>query len=148
MNDTTEWFSIKLGYLGDFQVTKGLIFSLKNIFATSESESYKLLYVPALIPFVVTVLISIPLFSLKWKQAKTLFSASFVQIQKPFLALVGALIMINVMLMRGEGSMVQTIGRGLANATGSYWTMFASYTTRSEERRVGKECRSRWSPYH
>ena len=22
------------------------------------------------------------------------------------------------------------------------------YTTRSEERRVGKECRSRWSPYH
>ena len=23
-----------------------------------------------------------------------------------------------------------------------------AYTTRSEERRVGKECRSRWSPYH
>ena len=25
---------------------------------------------------------------------------------------------------------------------------YAYYTTRSEERRVGKECRSRWSPYH
>src|SRR5574341_2200933 len=24
----------------------------------------------------------------------------------------------------------------------------AAFTTRSEERRVGKECRSRWSPYH
>ena len=24
----------------------------------------------------------------------------------------------------------------------------ANHTTRSEERRVGKECRSRWSPYH
>ena len=24
----------------------------------------------------------------------------------------------------------------------------ASYAHRSEERRVGKECRSRWSPYH
>ena len=24
----------------------------------------------------------------------------------------------------------------------------APHTTRSEERRVGKECRSRWSPYH
>ena len=23
-----------------------------------------------------------------------------------------------------------------------------THTTRSEERRVGKECRSRWSPYH
>ena len=25
---------------------------------------------------------------------------------------------------------------------------FTTMTTRSEERRVGKECRSRWSPYH
>ena len=25
---------------------------------------------------------------------------------------------------------------------------FSALTTRSEERRVGKECRSRWSPYH
>ena len=24
----------------------------------------------------------------------------------------------------------------------------ATFLTRSEERRVGKECRSRWSPYH
>ena len=24
----------------------------------------------------------------------------------------------------------------------------ADYSKRSEERRVGKECRSRWSPYH
>ena len=31
-----------------------------------------------------------------------------------------------------------------------YGVMTAKYqsTTRSEERRVGKECRSRWSPYH
>ena len=27
-------------------------------------------------------------------------------------------------------------------------TKFDSGTGRSEERRVGKECRSRWSPYH
>ena len=25
---------------------------------------------------------------------------------------------------------------------------FSYYVARSEERRVGKECRSRWSPYH
>ena len=28
------------------------------------------------------------------------------------------------------------------------YTMYESGLTRSEERRVGKECRSRWSPYH
>ena len=31
--------------------------------------------------------------------------------------------------------------------TGLY-SIFSSMLTRSEERRVGKECRSRWSPYH
>ena len=30
-----------------------------------------------------------------------------------------------------------------------FWTLFAiMLVLRSEERRVGKECRSRWSPYH
>ena len=32
-----------------------------------------------------------------------------------------------------------------------YWRRAAAgevFFTRSEERRVGKECRSRWSPYH
>src|SRR5258708_37547802 len=28
------------------------------------------------------------------------------------------------------------------------WCQGSSWTHRSEERRVGKECRSRWSPYH
>ena len=39
---------------------------------------------------------------------------------------------------------VMRIGTGLgdiAQGQGDYWQ-------RSEERRVGKECRSRWSPYH
>ena len=28
------------------------------------------------------------------------------------------------------------------------YDVIAMYQDRSEERRVGKECRSRWSPYH
>ena len=127
LNDSSELFSLHLGYLGNFHLSKGLIFSLTDIFTTTQAASYKMLYVPALIPFVITVLISIPIFSLKWKNTQSLFTASFKQVQKPFLALVGALIMVNVMLMGGENSMVQIIGRGLASATGEYWTMFASY---------------------
>ena len=30
---------------------------------------------------------------------------------------------------------------------GNFWRGRSSETIRSEERRVGKECRSRWSPY-
>ena len=29
-----------------------------------------------------------------------------------------------------------------------WYTSYTPYQARSEERRVGKECRSRWSPYH
>ena len=36
---------------------------------------------------------------------------------------------------------------GLRAKTGNYPGVTVA-TTRSEERRVGKECRSRWSPYH
>ena len=39
-----------------------------------------------------------------------------------------------------------TIGNALRRILLSSLEGYA--TTRSEERRVGKECRSRWSPYH
>ena len=42
----------------------------------------------------------------------------------------------------------QTYGNAiLAARTPNLDKLFAQYP-RSEERRVGKECRSRWSPYH
>ena len=37
---------------------------------------------------------------------------------------------------------------GQSNATGIHGSLDVPAITRSEERRVGKECRSRWSPYH
>ena len=41
----------------------------------------------------------------------------------------------NIVLDHGDGPYV-------------YDTKGKKYIDRSEERRVGKECRSRWSPYH
>src|SRR5688572_34987 len=38
-------------------------------------------------------------------------------------------------------------GRKLSKSLIHYYPTIP-YDTRSEERRVGKECRSRWSPYH
>jgi len=51
-------------------------------------------------------------------------------------------------------SMARTLSEKIANAelriiSGcGHWTPIEAPTERSEERRVGKECRSRWSPYH
>src|SRR2546422_6672497 len=52
-------------------------------------------------------------------------------------------------LRRSVGKLANLVkavnGEGLNGTTGIGHTRWA---TRSEERRVGKECRSRWSPYH
>ena len=47
----------------------------------------------------------------------------------------GRVMKFSALVVVGDGN--GTVGYGLGKAT-----------MRSEERRVGKECRSRWSPYH
>ncbi len=42
-----------------------------------------------------------------------------------------------------KGRYVQLLARGYSPKE-----VFKALSKRSEERRVGKECRSRWSPYH
>src|SRR5579859_8278101 len=49
---------------------------------------------------------------------------------------------IGALVMRGL-----FIGAGVALVQRFHWILYA-FGVRSEERRVGKECRSRWSPYH
>ncbi len=127
LNDATHWFGVQLGSLGYFDISYGLVFSLNRIFGTTINADYKLLYVPALIPFVVTVLIAVPLFKMSFNQVKTVFQDSLHQTRNPFLALVGALIMVKLMLVGGDNSMVKIIGKSFAEATGQYWTIFAAY---------------------
>ena len=54
------------------------------------------------------------------------------------------------MKMKKFIAVLATVGMvaALAAGCGSGDDTSADKGTRSEERRVGKECRSRWSPYH
>ena len=84
-------------------------------------------------------------------------------------ALVGALIGLPSLKLKGDylaivtlafGEIVRAILRlirpiggargmiGIPNYSNLAWILFFMTLCRSEERRVGKECRSRWSPYH
>ena len=53
----------------------------------------------------------------------------------------------------GEDVTIVGISNGFSGLINGEWREmkpyeFSGILTRSEERRVGKECRSRWSPYH
>ena len=53
---------------------------------------------------------------------------------------------LNFPIIRGIVSFVDSLVTGIS--TINYSASFYDDPARSEERRVGKECRSRWSPYH
>src|SRR2546422_241156 len=56
---------------------------------------------------------------------------------------------VHVIVLRGHGDKFFSAGANIAylnSITPRYKYFFCLH--RSEERRVGKECRSRWSPYH
>lgn len=125
LNDATPIFSLSLGIF-DFEISRALILSFKNIFGQGIHENYKTLYVPALIPFVVTVWLSLLLFRSNLQKSWQVYSGTVVQILKPFLALVGALVMVKLMAV-GERSMIKTIGTEFAELTKVNWIYFASY---------------------
>lgn len=129
LNDATTWFSVSLGALGEFKVSQALILSLNNILGQGINESYKTLYVPSLIPFIVTVIISILVFKLSGEKAKNIVSSTYHQTKKPFFALLGALVMVKLMLVGNDNydSMVITIGKTFADLTGDKWVYFSSY---------------------
>ena len=51
-------------------------------------------------------------------------------------------------LWQEDGISIRSLSIKCGLAITSLTTMLERMENRSEERRVGKECRSRWSPYH
>jgi len=127
LTDGTEIFSLSFGPLGDFSLSKALIVKLSHILGTDVSWAYKTLYVPALIPFLLVVLISIPLFKLQGNVVKQMFSETASRIKMPFIALVGALIMVKLMMTGGANSPIMTAGQAFSDLMGTSWQYVGAY---------------------
>ncbi|WP_416189925.1 L-lactate permease [Neisseria sp. CCUG17229] len=127
LTSTEPWFSFSLPGLSDITVTQSLTIMFSNIFGEAVSERYQTLYVPAWIPFVITVWICILLYKTKFKDAWTFYVGTFNQTKKPLLALMGALIMVKLMMVGGDDSMVKIIGKEFAAVAGDNWIYFSPY---------------------
>lgn len=113
------------GSLGTFSVSTALVFKLDSIFGTSSGWSYNSLFVPALIPFVVVVLVSMPLLKIDFCALKDVVADTTKRLSGPSLTLVGALIMVQLMTLGGDQAQTQVIGRQFAALTGKSWPFFA-----------------------
>ncbi|REG85031.1 L-lactate permease [Marinomonas pollencensis] len=123
--NTQAWLSMDFvgGHLG---VSPSLVISFDNILSTSVGWSYKTLYVPALIPFMLVVLISIPLLKMTGRQVAEAFFETGRRIKLPFVSLAGALVMVNLMMLGAEKSPILLIANAFADVTGNSWSLFAA----------------------
>ena len=125
LNAESPALALDLGSLGIFSVSVALGFRLDSIFGTSSAWSYNALFVPALIPFVVVVLLSIPLLRIDRHTLKQVTADTTNRLSGPSITLVGALVMVQLMTLGGESAQTTIIGRTFAAVTGTTWPFFA-----------------------
>lgn len=112
-----------------FRVSEGGIFIIEDILSTGINWEYKSLYVPALIPFVLVVLVMAPFLN-QGQNLGRIFAETGTAMKKPAIAMVGALVMVRLMLLEGQGeelSQVKVIGQELAYLAGSSWQYAAPF---------------------
>ena len=117
--------TLDLGSLGEFSMSGALVLRMDSIFGTSSAWSYNALFVPALIPFVLVVLLSLPLLRLDLHTLKTVTADTTGRLRGPSVTLMGALIMVQLMTLGGDRAQTMTIGRTFATVTGKSWPFFA-----------------------
>jgi lactate permease len=122
-----EWPRLTLdwGSLGIFSVSVALVLRLESIFGTPSTWSYSALFVPALIPFVVVVLLSMPLLRIDRHTVKGAMKDTTNRLRSPTVTLVGALIMVQLMTLGGDRAQTMIIGRTFADVMGRSWPFFA-----------------------
>ncbi|MBJ7538716.1 L-lactate permease [Marinomonas transparens] len=126
LTDTSHWLGIDLGGTY-FSISPSLVLSVEHILQTSVSWSYKTLYVPALIPFLLVVLIAIPVLNMSRAKAFEAFVDTGRRIKLPLVSLVGALIMVNFMMLGGDNSPIFLIAQTFSSLTGDSWSYFAAF---------------------
>ncbi len=120
-------WSFELGSFGIASISAGLVMGITEVFGTNTAWAYKALAVPALVPFFLIYLIAIPMLGIQGKVARQIWSESAGRMPKTVVTLVGALIMVQLMMVGGDRSLTTMIGRTFAEVTGAHWQYFAAF---------------------
>jgi len=115
---------LPIGRFGDLTISPSLVLRVENILDQGLNWSLALLYVPAIIPFIVTAALAVLLFG-AGKRIPMIWSESLDRIRRPILALFGALVFVQLLMIGGDKASTMIIGGALADASGAAWPYFA-----------------------
>ena len=127
LTSEAEWVSIPLGPLGVFSLSPSLVFQLRGILGQDLHWSYALLYVPFILPFFVAAALALILYRRAPSAFGDVARETFTRLRKPVLALLGALIFVQLLTIDGARASTRILGDALASGTGDLWIYFAGF---------------------
>lgn len=113
-----------VGPMGNLTISPALVLQMENILGQGLKWSLALLYIPAIIPFIISAVLAIFLFKAR-KKVPGICKESFDRIKRPMVALFGALVFVQLLMAGGEKASTMVIGGALANVSGASWPYFA-----------------------
>ncbi len=116
--------ALPLGPLGELTISSSLVVEIDNIFGQGLDWSHAVLYVPSIIPFVVTAALALLIFR-AGSSATNAVRETVTRIKQPVVALLGALVFVQLLMTGGEAASTMILGQTLASEAGDYWKYFA-----------------------
>jgi len=117
---------LDLGQLGQLYLSPALVVKLKAIFGTVAGWEHKFLYVPSIVPFALIATVSLMWYRCSFRHFRAVWSDTASKLGKASLALFGALVFVELMMLGGDRAPVQIVGVALAALFGSAWQPFSS----------------------
>ena len=105
---------------------------LPELFGTNVVTDFDPLYIPGLMPFLLIVLVCIPLFNMTKKQVGIAWSEAIKRIKGPFIALIFAVPMVRIMMQSGTNpdqylSMPIAMAQSMVHIFGVAWPLVDSF---------------------
>ncbi len=103
-----------------------------DLFGTDISADFEILYNPGIMPFILIALVCIPMFGMNRRQVSTAWRASLKSIRGPFIALIFAVALVQIMLQSGTNSnqyasMPIAMAESIAKIFRGTWPLVSSF---------------------
>ena len=126
LTDPTPVVEAPLGSFGSFGASASLVLQLNGIFGADSAWALQALYIPALVPFFVVSGITFLIYRMPRATVMDITRDSYQRMRAPIFALMGALTMVQLLMVGGMDSIVVLIGRTFAEVAGGSWIYVAS----------------------
>lgn len=120
LNSMSPWLFWSMGS-AELEVSRALVLSVNNILGEGVHWEYKALYVPAMIPFLLVVMVCIPLFKMSSVSVVAAFKDTGQRLLLPMVSLMGALVMVKLMMQGDEHAPMFLLAQTFAESLGGGW---------------------------